>query len=352
MSEKNQLNGTIRISKNLQVYELKKDKWVLSNKSFPEAIQAINSFIKHGKLKEIIDSKNPRFIRGQLSPKGKIQGARINIIPTGEKIDKAFSIFAHNLTFHDESSHDHWDLIYRNPNGKFAYCYTLKKKSETQKNKYKKVLSFEKVYKKLEKKTKQALKDKEDICAVPMYTLLKTYMRIGNEINYNKNGHKGLTTLTKKDISINKNNVTFKYLAKDGVPMEISKEFPVEYINRLKENLNSKKNSEFIFLKDNKPLKDTDLMNAFEKYCGQRFYPHIVRSFYATKKAKEFLQKHQKAEKRQVKSLFLEIAEQLGHKRFDKKHNEWRDNYAVTIRHYIRPDLVEKIENLSNFYKN
>ncbi len=349
MIKQNNPNGTIRISKNLQLYELKKNKWEISNKKFPDAVQAINSFKKHGRLKDIIDPKNPKFIKGQISPEGKIQGARIPIIPTGEKIDKAFSIFAPNLTFHDESSHDHWDIIYQNPNGKFAYCYTLDKKEKATKNKYKKVMRFEKIYPKLTDNVLRSLKNPEDIYALPMYTLLKTYMRVGNEINYNKNGHKGLTTLIKKDISINKNEVTFKYLAKDGVPMEISKEFPKEYITRLKENLNRKKNSEFIFLKDNKPLKDTDLMNAFEKYCGQKFYPHIVRSFYATSKAKDFLQKHKNAKKEQINSLFLEIAEQLGHKRFDKKHNAWKDNYTVTIHHYIQPELVKKIENLTIF---
>ena len=129
--------------------------------------------------------------------------------------------------------------------------------------------------------------------------------------------------------------------------MEISKEFPQDYIQRLKEQLKNKEKSDFIFVKNNKPMRDTDFMEAFEKYCGQRFYPHIVRSYYATKKAKEFLQKHAKAEKRQIKSLFLEIAEQLGNKRFDKKSNEWKDSYNVTIHHYIQPELVEKINNLA-----
>ncbi len=348
MIKKNQQNGTIRIGRDLQLYELRNNIWFLSDKNFQNAIQIANSFKKHNRLNEIIDTKNPNFINGQISPEGKIQGARISILPTGEKIDKAFSIFAPNLTFHDESSHDHWDAIYQNPNGKFAYCYTLDKKEKATKNKYKKVSNFEKIYKKLEEKTKQALKDKEDIYAVPMYTLLKTYMRVGNEINYNKNGHKGLTTLTKNDISINKNKVTFRYLAKDGVPMEISKEFSKEYINRLKKNLSIKKKSDFIFVKDNnKLLKDTDFMKAFENYCGIKFYPHIVRSFYATSKAKEFVKEHKKASRDEIKKLFTEIAEQLGHKRFDKKNNEWKDSYTVTIHHYIQPELVERIENLT-----
>ena len=35
--------------------------------------------------------------------------------------------------------------------------------------------------------------------------------------------------------------------------------------------------------------KDTAFMDAFEDYCGEKFYPHIVRSYYATKKAEEFI---------------------------------------------------------------
>jgi DNA topoisomerase IB len=340
-------NGILRVSTNLKVYESKDNNWVLSKKTLPETLSVVNLFKSNNRLKEIIDTKNKKFLKGQLSKQGQVQGARIKILPTGEKLDKTFSIFAKNLTFHDESSHDHWDVIYQNPNGKFAYCYTLEKKSKAQKSKYRKVSDFEKIYKKLEKKARYALKDKEDIYAVPMYTLLKTYMRVGNELNYNQTGHKGLTTLKKEDISILNNKVTFNYISKSGVPMEISREFPNDYIKRLKDNIKNKKNSDFVFEKNNKPMKDTDFMNTFEDYCGQRFYPHIVRSYYATKKAKEFLQKHNKAEKRQIKSLFLEIAEQLGHKRFDKKNNEWKDSYTITIHHYIQPDLVEKIEKLS-----
>ncbi len=350
MIKKNNQEGTIRINRNLKICELINNKWVLSKKTFPDAIQSINLFKKHGKLKDIIDSKNPKFIKGQISHEGKIQGARINIIPTGEKIDKAFSIFAPNLTFHDESSHDHWDVIYQNPNGKFAYCYTLDKKERATKNKYKKVMRFEKAYPKLKMNVLNSLKDKKDIYALPMYTLLKTYMRVGNEINYNKNGHKGLTTLTKENIELKNNNATFSYIGKNGVPTIISEEFPKEYIIRLKENLKHKSKSDFIFVKaNNQPLKDTDFMHAFEKYCGEQFYPHIVRSFYATEEAKKFLSDHKKATKQEVKELFTKIAEKLGHKKFDKKSNEWKDSYTVTIHHYIQPDVVEKIENLTIF---
>ena len=340
------LSSTIRLGTNLKTYEYKNKRWKVSDKEFPNALKAIQLFKAHNKFKYLIDQKNPNFLKGQMY-KGKVQGARINILPNGKKLDKAYSILAEDLTIHDESSHDHWDVIYQNPNGKYAYLYTQEKKKKATKQKYKKVELFESIYNKLQKAVINSLDSKEDIYALPMYTLLKTYMRVGNEIHFKATGHKGLTTLKKQDVRIEDNKVHFDYIAKSGVPMSITEEFPSDYIKRLKNKLNPLKKDEFIFTnKENKPLKDTDFMKAFQIYSGQSFYPHIVRSYYATKKAKDFIKVHKKATKQDVNQLFTEIAEKLGHKRFDKKSNEWKESYNVTIHHYIQPDLVEKIQNL------
>ena len=61
--------------------------------------------------------------------------------------------------------------------------------------KYKKVERFEKCLSRLKKNLVVALDG--DLVALPMLILLKTKMRVGNEIYYLKNGHKGLTTLKK-----------------------------------------------------------------------------------------------------------------------------------------------------------
>ena len=340
--------GTSRIGKNLTPYEKTKNGWKKSKKDISNILSTVKLFKSHNKFNELIDQKNTNFLKGQLSSEGKVQGARINILPNGDKLDKAFSLFAPNLTFHDESSHDHWDVIYKNPNGKYAYLYTQNKIKKAVKNKYKKVKSFENKYDLLNKNLLNALIKEKDDTVLPMYTLLKTYMRVGNEMYYKSTGHKGLTTLTKNDVEIEKNKATFNYIAKSGVPITISERFPEEYIKKLKEKLSEKKESDFIFTNSKgAPLKDTDFMRAFEKYCGEKFYPHIVRSFYATKEARNFLSNHKKASKEEIKELFTKIAEKLGHKRFDKKQGEWKDNYTVTIHHYIQPELVEKIENLT-----
>ena len=83
---------------------------------------------------------------------------------------------------------------------------------------------------------------------------------------------------------------------------------------------------------------------TYKKYCGREFYPHIVRSFYATNRVKKILERRKPIEKKELYNLFYSIAEKLGHKRFVKKENTWRENYTVTINHYVQPEILEKVK--------
>ena len=344
LKNKKSLVGTIRINRNLKVCEKTKSGWKKSARKFPNAIQVAKLFKANKEFKEIIDKKNPVFLKGQIY-KGKVQGARINILPDGRKLDKAYSLFAENLTIHDESSGQHWNVLYKNPNS-WEHLYTLNKRKNLTKKKYDEVKEFKKLYPKIRKRIISALKDKDDYLALPMFTLLETYMRIGNELYYKLNKHKGLTTLKKSDITTKGSFVTFNYVAKDGVPTTIKKKFPAIYIRRLKTLLNSLGKNAFVFTKKGKILEDDDFKNAFKKYCGKEFYPHIVRSYYATSQAEDFLKKHKKASKDEINNLFLSIAAKLGHKKFNKKQKSWQDNSSVTIHHYIPPDLVERVKKI------
>ncbi len=340
--------GTIRVGKDLKVYEKTKSSWKKSKQDIPEMRQIATMFKEYDLFDTLIDPQNNQFLKGQRSPSGMAQGARINILPNGKKLDKAYSLFAKNLTFHDESSHDRWDVLYQNPGGKYAYLYTQEKRQQAVKNKYVKVEQFSKHYKKLHACVTAALKDFKDDDALPMYTLISTYMRVGNEIYYRANGHKGLTTLKKKDVSIKGHTVSFNYLGKDGVPMLIAQEFPQAYVQRLKQTLTQRHATDFIFSDaQGVPLKDTHFMKAFEKYCGQRFYPHIVRSYYATQRAQDFLKSHKSATKEEVRELFSSIAEKLGHKRFSKEENLWKESHSVTIHYYLEPKTLQKIQSLT-----
>ncbi|MFH1977867.1 MAG: hypothetical protein ABIJ92_00895 [Candidatus Aenigmatarchaeota archaeon] len=343
------LAGTIRIkARGLDTVIRTASTWKKIDREFTETMEVVKLFMFHSSYDFLIDKKDPTFLKGQLSPEGKCQGARINILPDGRKLDKAYSLFAEQLTVHDEESNDHWDVLYRNPGGTYSYVYTLEKKAEFTKKKYKSVEEFGKYYSKLEQNVLAALSDKEDAIAVPMYTLLKTHMRIGNEIYYKAHGHKGLTTLKKSDIKIDGKEVTFKYKAKDGVPRNITREFPGIYIERLYSMLQPLESSSFVFTSHTgHPLDDKHFKKAFKKYCGKEFYPHIVRSYYATKEAKQFLSTHTTATKKEIRELFTSIAADLGHKRFDKKEQTWKEGYNVTIHHYIQPEILARVQSLA-----
>jgi hypothetical protein len=312
-----------------------------SGVEFADARAVVELFVKHKNLDMIRDEEDERFLKGGFCD-GKVVGGRILFLPDGRKLDKSYSLFAPKLVVHDEKSNSHWDVIFQNPNGKFAYLYDLNKVRVSSKEKYRQVDKFDGCLSRLKRNLMRALES--DLMALPMLILLKTKMRVGNEIYYLKSGHKGLTTLKKKNIKISGNSVTFDYIGKDGVPQKLTERFSLRVIGRLKKVMRGRKANDFVFVDLNgKPLRDVAFENGFERYCGERFYPHIVRSHYATKEAEKFLKKNPGVDKYEARKFCLKLADKLGHKRFSKKIGDWEDSYAVTLHHYVRPELAEKL---------
>jgi len=332
--------------KDLKAYEKKGNNWKVCNAEFPELISVVKQFKAHRNLKVLIDTKDSRFLKGQLSDALE-KGDRIVVLPNGKKLEKAYSLFSPHLKLHEETSHDHWDVMYQNKGGGWSYVYTLEKRKKHQALKYKNVDEFEKRYSKLVNNVRKGLL-KGDEMALPIQLLLKTYMRVGNETYFKVNGHKGLTTLMKKDVSVKGNLINFVYFGKGGVPTNISRKFSDVFVKRFKEVLKSKKQNDFIFVKGKGMLHENDFKKAFFHYCGCEFYPHIVRSHHATMKVKKFLDKNKKFDKKDVKKLYLSVAHDLGHKKFNKKTQEWQEHYVVTVGSYISPVLVERIAKKSN----
>ena len=131
------LPGTIRITASgLKVREKTDSSWKKSSEIFPEAMLIIKLFKKNKRFSCLVDKKDPRFLKGQLAPDGMAQGARIDILPNGKKLSKAFSLFAQNLMIHDETTRSHWDVIYQNPGGTYSYLYAKKKVERFKKKKY------------------------------------------------------------------------------------------------------------------------------------------------------------------------------------------------------------------------
>ena len=326
----------IRFS-DLAVCEIESGKCRKSNVKFPEAVKVAELFRKNGKLDLI---REDSFLFGEICD-GKVRGKRIDVLPDGEKLDKGFSLFAPELTIHDESSHGHWDVIFRNPGGSFNYLYTLEKVRESKKRKFRLVDDFEKRLPRLRRNLMGALGESD--LTLAMLVLLKTRMRVGSEIYYKRSHHKGLTTLKKKNVKISGTTVTFDFVGKDGVPQVLSESFNVKVVDELKRILKKRKLNDFVFLNSRgKVFSDVELEAGFERFCGERFYPHIVRSHFATREVEKFLLKG----RGDAKKFCLGLAGKLGHKKFSKKDGVWEDSYEVTLHHYVRPDLVGKIKNL------
>ncbi|MFH0977987.1 MAG: hypothetical protein V1837_01665 [Candidatus Woesearchaeota archaeon] len=303
----------------------------------------VNYFKLHNRFNVLLDSKDKAFLKGYLLPNNHVAGERIIILPNGKKLDRAYSLFSPHLTIHDQTNNHHWDVIYQNPNGEYAYVYTLDKKLKSQDTKYKKVDEFEKVLPKLRRNVLFGLRNK-DFMALPLYTLLKTYMRVGGEVYDKINGHEGLTTLRKKDIKIQKDNVMFTFSGKNGVPQKIEEEFPEVYVTSLAKKIRTLRPNEYVFTNGlHHVIRDTEFESAFLKYCGKRFYPHLVRSYYATFTIEKYLKKNPHPTKNEIKEVYNEIAEKLGHKKFSKKTEEWLPSHTVTVAHYISPKLVRRI---------
>jgi len=340
--------GTVRVkAKGLIPVIRTKTGWKKTSKFDIEPIQrTVHLYKSHANFNMLLDTKDQEFLKGHLTKDGNVGGARVKFLPDGRELNKAFSLFSPHLTIHDEETNDHWDVIYQNPNGEFAHVYTIEKEKIAKNKKYSEVEEFKERLPKLTERLKKAIENNE-MMALPLYTLLKTQMRIGNEHSYNTSGHQGLTTLTKKNIKVKNNKAKFHYLGKDGVPQEIEELFPSVYLVSLKRHIKPLKKHNFIFTTEiGRPLKSSHFEEAFEKYSGRKFYPHIVRSYYATEKVKDFLEKNNNPTKDEVKELYNEIAERLGHKKFDKKVGEWKASHTVTVSHYIDPKLVDKINKI------
>jgi len=299
----------------------------------------ISQYSKNKTLHHLIDEKHPEFLKGSLSPENKILGERIKLLPEGTQIARAgFSIFAKNLRFNNDPNHE-WDVCYENTSGLKTYLYSEDKIHLEQEKKFKLVQKFSENYDKIISNVENNL---EKIEYLALYTLLKTFIRVGNYDYYLKNSHKGLTTLLKRDISVEGDKILFDFIGKDGVPHHIKKEFSEEYIVKLKRILSSRKEDEFVFTgKKGKPLHSEDFSSIFFNITQEHFYPHIIRSHHADSKCLDFLEG--KIEIQDPEKLFFQIAKDLGHKKYNIKKEQWEISPSVTIKNYIYPEYVKKI---------
>ncbi len=352
MAKKNYEEGTKKIhATDMNEYVFLNKNWMVSKQTSDNIKKIIQKYLTKENINLILDDIYNKFIKGHLNQHGQVSGSRIRHLPTGKELAKGgFSIFAKNLTFNKNKRYL-WDVSYENTSGLKTYLYSIDKIHLEKKKKAKIVDEFIEEYPNIIKKLEKDLKKTKKNKYLALYTMLHTYIRVGNLHHYKHLKHKVLTTLEKKDIKINNDNTCeFKFIGKDGVPQHIKKEFPEFYIKILKSKLEKLKNNEFVFTdeKTNLPLHSSDFSDILYRYTKKHFYPHIIRSFYADLTCKRFIDenKRKKLKRKHVNDCFLEIAANLGHKKYNKETKDWEVNFKITLDNYIRPKLVERMKKL------
>jgi hypothetical protein len=332
------------LARGFGVVERNGEEWVRSFEKFVDAVRVAKMFKRHGNLALILDKKDSRFLKGVFLD-GRALGERIGVLPDGTKLDKAFPLFARDLVVHDERSEEHWDVIFRNVSGAFCYVYSVDKVLASRDRKFRKVEEFERVRGKLRR---NLLRHLDDVVALAIVVLLETKIRVGSEVYYKRTRHRGLSTLKKRDVRVVGDRVVFDFVGKDGVPQRIEKKFSGKVVDELKRLLVGDGDG-FLFVKSGGGLlRDSDFEAGFERFCGVRFYPHIVRSAFATRETEKFFRRHEGGvgSRERVRDFYLWLAEELGHKKFSWRKQEWEACYEVTLHHYVRPDLVERMRLL------
>ncbi len=347
-------NGSVRIkSSDFRLFKKEnEDLWKAVSDLDSSVKEVLEMYSDNDNLDLLVDLHDDVFLRGSLSPdpEKKICGARIMVLPNGEKLARAgFSLFAKDLKFNFDDEEKLWDVCYTNASGLKTYLYSDNKVHLEQDKKLRLVEKFEENYLNIFEKCEKKIKLKS--CGAPdlaLYIMLNTFIRVGNIEYFKRFNHKGLTTLQKKDVSFDNNILSFNFVGKDGVPQLICKKFPEFFVKKFEKLvLSLESDDDFIFTNSNGHCIHSDnFSKILFDWTGEHFYPHIIRSHYADMTCKNFLKTHRNATKDEVEAVFMEIAENLGHKKYNKKNDRWEVSFAVTLKNYIHPNFSSRMINL------
>lgn len=342
------------MTKDFSLYEKKTLFWKKLKQLPKSAKITIDLFTHYDNSQHLIDENFNKFLKGHLTPENRISGKRINILPNGIKLARGgFSLFAKDLKFNlSKDNLNSYDVSFENESGTRTYLYSIDKVHLEQEQKYKLVQEFDEFYEEILEKLDldiDRFEDKRKYLA--LYTLIMSKIRVGNFEYFTHSGHKGLTTLQKKDLLINKENssITFNFIGKDAVPQNIIVKYPEKYIIYLKDILSKIKKDDFVFSnKSGHPIEAVEFSDILFSYTNKHFYPHIIRSHYADRVCENFIRnnKNKKVTQENIDLKINEIAKNLGHKKFDKKTNSWQINSKVTIESYIYPPLIEQMKEM------
>lgn len=232
--------------------------------------------------------------------------------------------------------------------GRTQYIYHPLFVTLTDTEKYSRLGKFCKKLPLLEKKVSEDfsvpnLENRDYIIALMFKIMMKTHSRIGNDCYADDNNTFGLTTLTKKHMTIENSNVVFDFIGKKSVRQILSFKD-----NKIADALNKLKKipgNRLFMTKTGQIIKSNDMNDYLRDVIGEEFSCKDFRT-YASNLL--FIQKlceiptiptTKKETETNIKNTYDSVAEELGHTR------------AISKSSYVMPLLAEKyLENPMIFY--
>ncbi|UFH45769.1 DNA topoisomerase IB [Flavobacterium galactosidilyticum] len=240
----------------------------------------------------------------------------------------------------------HIQAIGRDAKGRKQYIYHSEFEKSKQEEKFAKMKAFGKSLKKFRIKVLEDIAEKEwnknKVLALIILLLDETGIRIGNKQYVNQNGTFGLTTLRRKHITFEKNQVVFEYKGKSNQMRHVeiddvqlaklikkTSELPGYEIFRYKNDdgqfqaVDSDDVNEYIHAHMGKGFSSKDFRTWVASRLAVELYPYAIEAIGETKKSKF------------SNALIRMVADELG------------NTPKVCRSYYVHPNIMQKIESKS-----
>lgn len=240
----------------------------------------------------------------------------------------------------------HIQAIGRDAKGRKQYIYHSEFEKKKQEEKFAKMKKFGKSLSKFRKKVIEDIATKEwskhKILALIILLLDETGIRIGNKQYASQNGTVGLTTLRRKHMTFDKNQVVFEYKGKSNQMRHI--EIDDAHLAKLIKKSSELPGYEIFRYKDEDGqfyAVDSDDVNEYIRtYMGKSFSSKDFRTWVASRLAVELypyaIEALAETKKRKFSNTLIRmVADELG------------NTPNVCRSYYIHPNIMQKIEEKS-----
>jgi len=171
--------------------------------------------------------------------------------------------------------------------------------------------------------------DRQRVIAAMIRIIDDSYLRIGNETYAEENESYGLTTLTRKHVSVSGDTIEFEFPAKSGRQWHVT--MTDRKVARVVEQLAGRR-APRLFTVDGRPIDSDEVNRVLLEVTGQHITAKNFRTWGGTLAAFEYLEKRlhsQRAAAKEVVAAIDEAAETLGNTR------------SVARSHYVHPHVLE-----------